>query len=147
MIPGNGLFRDEVILPPSYLQWITSQPDHVLSAVDAMRELNQMGWTAGHRKYNDDGWTGKLVEAFLTGGRPLERLMPGLHDEIGLALSDMLGMDTERWTEFEVLETMKDLVVRASGRYIVGVPLCKIEFLFNVNSSSGRLFRLAYDKS
>lgn len=98
-----------------------------------------MGWTAGHRKYNDDGWTGKLVEAFLTGGRPLERLMPGLHDEISLALRGMLGMDTERWTEFEVLETMKELVVRASGRYIVGVPLCKIEFLINVNSSSGRV--------
>ncbi|OKL63208.1 hypothetical protein UA08_01148 [Talaromyces atroroseus] len=125
LLPGNGLFRDEVVLPPSYLPWITAQPDNVLSAVDAMRELNQIAWTAGHRKYNDDGWTGKLVETFLTGGRSLERLMPGLHDELGLSLSELFGTDTGKWKEIEVLEIMKEVVVRASGRYIVGVPLCR----------------------
>jgi hypothetical protein len=120
-----------VILPPSSLQWATAQPDSVLSVAGALLELNQAPWTAGHRQYNDDGWTGRLIESRLN-NRPLERLMPALDDELDLALRDGFGVNTEEWTEITLLKTMKDIVMRGSGRFTVGLPLCEIVLVFSL---------------
>jgi cytochrome P450 len=48
-------------------------------------------------------------------------------DEIGCALDDTWGNDTEDWKEVCLFENMMNVIARVSNRVFVGLPLCRDE--------------------
>jgi cytochrome P450 len=48
-------------------------------------------------------------------------------DEIGCALDDTWGTDTENWKEICLFENMMNVIARVSNRVFVGLPLCRNE--------------------
>ena len=122
LVPGLG-FRNEVIIPSSSLRWITSQPDHRLSAYEAFRELDLVEFHSGPHELLTDPWQGMLVRRDMN--RILERLVVVLNDELQYAFDARFGTDADEWTEINLYETMKRIVAQGSSRFTVGLPLCK----------------------
>jgi cytochrome P450 len=48
-------------------------------------------------------------------------------DELGCALDDTWGTDTENWKEVCLFENMMNVIARVSNRVFVGLPLCRNE--------------------
>jgi cytochrome P450 len=48
-------------------------------------------------------------------------------DEVGCALDDTWGTDTENWKEICLFEHMMNVIARVSNRVFVGLPLCRNE--------------------
>ena len=122
LIPGLG-FRNEVIVSSTSLRWITSQPEHVLSAFESFRELDQLKSHTRSEKPVMDPWHGMIVRRDMS--RTLERLALVLNDEMKCAVDTRFGINTEDWTEVTLYDTMKYVVARGSSRFTVGLPLCK----------------------
>ncbi|MCJ1420845.1 hypothetical protein MMC32_007204 [Xylographa parallela] len=124
LIPGLG-FRNEVIVSSTSLRWITSQPEHVLSAFESFRELDQLKSHTRSEKPVMDPWHGMIVRRDMS--RTLERLALVLNDEMKCAVDTRFGINTEDWTEVTLYDTMKYVVARGSSRFTVGLPLCRNE--------------------
>ncbi|KAI9898919.1 hypothetical protein N3K66_005380 [Trichothecium roseum] len=122
VVPGMG-FRKEVIMPPSYLRWVLSQPDAVLNTAQAMAEVDQAKYSLGHEGPVTDSWQGMLVKTELN--RVLEGICVALSEELGLAFDAHFGKDTENWKEIDLRATVSKAIAQANGRFTVGLPLCR----------------------
>ena len=60
-------------------------------------------------------------------GRRIGDLIMDLWDEIGCAIDDTWGKDTEEWKEIPVFDNMMHIIARASNRVFIGLPLCRNE--------------------
>lgn len=58
-------------------------------------------------------------------GRRIGDLIPDLWDEIGCAIDDTWGKDTDEWKEICVFDNMMHIIARASNRVFIGLPLCR----------------------
>ncbi|MCJ1379500.1 hypothetical protein MMC17_002601 [Xylographa soralifera] len=124
LVPGLG-FRNEVIVSSTSLRWITSQPDHVLSAPEGFRDIDQLEYHTGPKTLVTDAWQGMIVRRDMN--RILERLVFVLNDELKYAFDTRFGTDAEDWTEINLYKTMKCIVAQGSSRFTVGLPLCRNE--------------------
>ncbi|MCJ1437464.1 hypothetical protein MMC27_006851 [Xylographa pallens] len=124
LIPGLG-FRNEVIVSSTSLRWITSQPEHVLSAFESFRELDQLEYHTGSETLVTDPWQGMIVRRDMN--RILERLVFVLNDEIKYAFDTRFETSADDWTELNLYKTMKYIVAQGSSRFTVGLPLCRNE--------------------
>ncbi|GKT64366.1 cytochrome P450 [Colletotrichum tofieldiae] len=124
VIPGIG-YRKEVILPPSSIRWILSQPEEKLGVGQAAAEVDQIAWSMGDDRYCMDPWQGLLVK---NGLNPLlESISESLNEELIHAFERHFGLDTENWTEVDLLSTVRMVVAQAANGFIVGRPLCRDE--------------------
>ncbi|KAL2819035.1 cytochrome P450 [Aspergillus cavernicola] len=124
VIPGFGL-RTEIILPPSSLRWVLSQPDNVLSTTEAFVDVDQADYSLGHSKYIADGWQGHLVKQEMNA--VLENIFVALNDELGVAFDTRFGTDQANWRTIDLLETVRMVVAQAASRFTVGLSLCRNE--------------------
>jgi hypothetical protein len=122
LIPGLG-FKTEVIVPGTAIRWMTSQPESVLSYVDAALDLDQIAYSVGHRKYVEDGWQSTVLRRDLNSN--LEAVAPDVWDETQVAVKYRFGEDVESWKQVHLFETVKLIVAQASSRFTVSRPLCK----------------------
>ncbi|KAL4953557.1 cytochrome P450 [Aspergillus filifer] len=122
MIPGFGV-RNELVLPPSSLRWVLSQPDSVLGVGEAFADIDQAEYSVGHSKYIVDAWQGKLVNTEMNAA--LESIVAAMNDELGVAFDRWFGSDTVNWKEIDLLETVRPIVAQAASRFTVGLPLCR----------------------
>jgi cytochrome P450 len=58
-------------------------------------------------------------------GRRIGDLIMDLWDEVGSAIDETWGTDSEEWKEICVFENMMHIIARASNRVFVGLPLCR----------------------
>ncbi|MCJ1402135.1 hypothetical protein MMC11_005354 [Xylographa trunciseda] len=137
LIPGLG-FRNEVIVSSTSLRWITSQPDHVLSAYEGFRNIDQLEYHTGSHTLVTDPWQGMLVKRDMN--RILERLVIVLNDELQYAFDTRFGTNVDGWTEINVYKTMKCIVAQGSSRFTVGLPLCRNEAYLKSSSKFGDNF-------
>jgi hypothetical protein len=120
LIPGLG-FHDEVIMPTSSLRWILSQPDRILSSHHAINEVDVGPYNIG-AKFFLDAWQSTLVKREMN--NILETVAISLDDELKFAFDSRVGTNTDEWTEFNVLNTIKLIVAQGSSRATVSLPLC-----------------------
>ncbi|KAI9758072.1 MAG: hypothetical protein M4579_003203 [Chaenotheca gracillima] len=128
---------DTVILPPSQVSWLASQPEPILSAMDAMRTLLQTDYMFDpHALLNPvQNFTTRVL---LT--RRLPVMIPGMVEEMGIALDEFFGTDTENWKEIPIVDTLREVAARISNRAFVGDPLCRNqEYLNNLLILSGAI--------
>lgn len=90
---------------------------------EAFNEMFQLGHSLGHEKYMLDTWTVDVSRKVLT--QDLEDVIGPVWEELQLAVDRYLGMDTENWQTLDLLETVRNVINRASGRFVVGLGLCK----------------------
>jgi hypothetical protein len=113
----------EVILPPSQLRWLLTQPEDVLSQRKAAREF----FEGDHTMFNPsrgvlDSVRTHVIRQDLS--RELPKLFPDLKEEMEYAFEQTWGTNTEEWREIALHESMKNIISRMHNRVFVGLPVC-----------------------
>lgn len=113
------------MLPKEHLRWMVEQPETVLSA-----RLPQVGrfaieYLAPGLDVNHDLFMMDVVRKDLT--RNLGRLQPSIYQDISESIDELMGMDTDKWREVCLWETMQKTVFKSTNRVFVGLPLCQDE--------------------
>ncbi|KAF7540433.1 hypothetical protein G7054_g1344 [Neopestalotiopsis clavispora] len=124
LVPTLGT-RKDIFLPHSSIKWVLSQPANVLGMWEAFNEMFQLGHSLGHEKYMLDTWTVDVSRKVLT--QDLEQFIDPVWEELQLAVDEYLGVDSENWVTLDLLETIRKVINRASGRFAVGLSLCRNE--------------------
>lgn len=109
--------HDEVILPPSSLQWLCKQPDHVVSSMEAQIDGIQLHHSLGH-KFAYDPWGGMMVKSDLNSA--LETVCAVMNDELRFAFDAVFGSDTEEWKEIDLFPACRIIGGRATLRFTLG---------------------------
>ena len=104
---------------------MVEQPETVLSA-----RLPQVGrfaieYLAPGLDVNHDLFMMDVVRKDLT--RNLGRLQPSIYQDISESIDELMGMDTDKWREVCLWETMQKTVFKSTNRVFVGLPLCQDE--------------------
>ena len=121
-----GLHWPEIILPPSNVTWIISQPENILSDDKVQDELLGL-------QYFAHGPTGAAVHDFTVIRRNLtqqmHKILPDMVDEMRAAFDDYLPSttdnDEEGWAEVEGIRVIVKTTQRTIERMFVGLPLCR----------------------
>ena len=124
LIPVYGP-HDEVILPPSQLQWLCRQPDDMASSHAAQNDVIQLEYSLG-RKFALDAWGGWLLKSDLNG--VLETVCAVMNDEVGAAVDaafdtgtgDVDGIDGSEWRELNLFAACRAIIGRATLRATLG---------------------------
>ncbi|KPM43041.1 hypothetical protein AK830_g3501 [Neonectria ditissima] len=124
VIPGLG-FQHSLIMPPSSMGWVIAQPDAVLSTAEAFADIDQFEWSLGSRDIVLDAWPGFVVKRDMN--RVLEATCAAMNNELQFAFDQRFGTDTKNWREIDLLPTIQLIVAQLSGRFTVGLPLCRNE--------------------
>ncbi|KAI1502354.1 cytochrome P450 [Biscogniauxia marginata] len=116
LIPVFGP-HDEVILPPSSLQWLCRQPDEVASSLHAQIDSIQLDHSLGH-KFAHDPWGGMLIKTDLNSA--LESVCAVMNDEVAAAFDDCFGTDVDAWKELDLFPACRILAGRATLGFTLG---------------------------
>lgn len=143
IVPLLG-YSSELIMPPSSLKWINSQPESVIGMDEAFAHFDQIYYSLGHDKYMMDHYQGKLVKGF-----NLEVMAEEIWDEMaecfgrwvdtdregmvwdvpGIREGEAVGKDDGGWKEIHVEKVVRMMIAQLTSRFIVGLPLCGFLFL------------------
>lgn len=113
------------------ISWLLAQPDSAISVNEAFLDISKTEYSLGHRRYWGDTWQFDLVKTQLNS--VLQYLIPGLDEELKLAIDMNLGTDTETWKEIELEKVLRNIVSQAAGRFTVGAPLCRSKKYLDAN--------------
>ncbi|KAI5922504.1 cytochrome P450 [Camillea tinctor] len=116
LIPVFGP-HDEVILPPTSLQWLCRQPDSVASSLHAQIDSIQLDHSLG-QKFAHDPWGGMLIKTDLNSA--LESVCAIMNDEVAAAFDDCFGIDSENWKELDLFPACRILAGRATLGFTLG---------------------------
>ena len=57
----------------------------------------------------------------------MESLIPDMAEEVQDSIDKEWGLDTDEWTEVNIEDTMRHVLVQITARVVVGLPLCRSE--------------------
>lgn len=121
----------EILVPKSSLRWLLEQPDNVLSAAEYHHESLGGDYNFLDRYILEDAFHEHVIYRSLT--RNLQSVIPEVWDELGSTFEDTWGTDHKVWKEVPLMDSMMNLVGRASNRMLVGAPACRNkEYLSNM---------------
>ncbi|KAK6080558.1 cytochrome P450 [Seiridium cupressi] len=119
-----GLFGSSIILPPSMLHWLVSQPESVLSAKHAQLDALNITTTFLRPEIGEEPHHEPLVRRELTAH--LDAVEASMWDEVGAALAEVWGKEGgEGWRKVNLDKTVRHVVARASNRVFIGRELCR----------------------
>ncbi|KAK4549050.1 hypothetical protein LTR36_007506 [Oleoguttula mirabilis] len=120
VLPGTNW--PEIVLPPSNVHWIATQPEHIISDIVVQDELLGID-------YFTHGPTSASVHDFTPIRRDMTRQMgkvlPDVLDEISASFTEGFGTNTEDWQEVLAIEKVISTAHRAVNRVYVGLPSCR----------------------
>ncbi|RYP77946.1 hypothetical protein DL771_000805 [Monosporascus sp. 5C6A] len=119
----RGVFGDSIVLPPSMLQWLISQPESHLSAKGAQMDALNIPTTFLRADIGLNPVHEPLVRRNLTAR--LDHIADDVREVVGLALDELWGKDAEAWREINLDYTIRRVVARAANRVLVGDALCR----------------------
>lgn len=117
--------KPEVIIPNSEIRWLLDQPDSVLSSAALHYDTLAGAYAFTDPKILKDPFHEHVVHRNM--GRRIGDLIMDLWDEIGTALDETWGTNTNEWKEICVFDNMMHIIARASNRVFIGMPLCRNE--------------------
>ncbi|KAK3316217.1 cytochrome P450 [Apodospora peruviana] len=110
----------EIVVARSQTAWLLELPDRTLSAKEAHR-------TVLYNDYQffflDDGFPIRTVHKHLA--RNIVGVIPGVQEEIQLAIDDVFGTDTENWKSINLWEAWLGIVPRVTNRILISAPTCR----------------------
>ena len=119
--------RPEVLLPPSSIKWIITQPDNALSPAPIHDEITQVRYVFLNPKLLGDHTVYNILRRDMM--KHLTSLLPAMDEEVSAALDNAWGLDTE-WRPVSVFDTIRKVVLRTSTRVFIGKPLCMLPLLY-----------------
>ncbi|RVX65953.1 hypothetical protein B0A52_09838 [Exophiala mesophila] len=114
-----------VLLPPSSIPWLISQPSHVLSVNGAHKHILQTKYSFPRPEIMDPTVHFDVIKSELT--RQMFSITPEVSDEMRAAISDVFGEDPNSWREVKLFDAVIKTIARTSNRVFVGLPLCRDE--------------------
>lgn len=112
-----------VLVPPSQIPWLLSQPEHVLNTKEVHRDSLEADYTMLNPEIVRHPVHEDVIRRDLT--RQLGSLTMEIMEELGNGFDRYWGFDTENWKEACVYDNMMKIIARTSNRIIVGLPLCE----------------------
>lgn len=113
----------EIILPPSNVHWLATQPEHIISAIVVQDELLGIDYLA-HGPTTASVHDFTPIRRDMT--RQMGRVLPDVLDEISTSFTEVFaGTDTEEWHEVPAIKTIIGTAHRAVSRVYVGLPICR----------------------
>lgn len=119
-----------ILLPADCIEWLISQPDSLVSNLDAIKEALLPDYTLLRPEIVHNPTHHETVKGPLT--RNLAGLVPDILDEVAMTFDALLGQDTAAYKEIVVFDTVIKVVARASNRVFVGAPLCRNQELLDI---------------
>ncbi|KAK0638467.1 putative cytochrome P450 [Cercophora newfieldiana] len=128
-IAGSG-GRDRVILPRSEIQFVTDQPDTVLSMHDEVVDSLQFQYTSVNADLVDNPTHHHLITTTLT--NQTGNLVPDVADETEWSFNKHWGNDTA-YREIGLYDTMTRVISGVTNRVFVGEPKCRDQELLRIS--------------
>ncbi|RHZ54273.1 hypothetical protein CDV55_104799 [Aspergillus turcosus] len=120
--------RPEILVPRSFIRWMISQGDAILSPLPVQDEIVGPKYVFLNPSVHGDYAVYKVLRANLN--RQLPKLIPAIMEELAARVDQFWGMDTD-WREVQSHPLVRNVVGRVSGRIILGSPLCYDEELLD----------------
>lgn len=105
------------------MSWFINQPDSVFSADEMHRDALQIDHTFTHPFVVERPLHHETVRIDLT--RHLAALTSDIMDEVSTCFDESWGTDTENFKELCVMDSVMQIIARASNRALVGLPACR----------------------
>ncbi|EXJ92197.1 hypothetical protein A1O3_00747 [Capronia epimyces CBS 606.96] len=116
---------DVILLPPSTIPWLISQPEQVLSVNGAHKHILQTKYTFPRPEIMDPTVHFDVIKSELT--RQVFNVTPEVCDELAAAVDEIWGTDTQHFTEVTLFDSITKIIARTSNRVFVGLPFCRDE--------------------
>ncbi|TVY16618.1 Cytochrome P450 monooxygenase tenB [Lachnellula arida] len=120
---------DSVMLPPSEIEFITEQPDSVLSFKERASQIYQTDYTFMNPRVNQAARYDNIIRTVMT--PHIGSLIPALADEADWAFKEHWGINNTEWHEVCVFESLRHIVGSVANRSFVGLPFCRDPGLVN----------------
>lgn len=122
ILPLAGSGGDKVMLPRAETQFVTDQPDYILSMHVEVTESLQFQYTSIDSNLVTNPVHHHLITTTLT--NQTGNLVPDVYDETQWAVNKHLGSDTS-FHDVCVFETMTRIISSVTNRVFVGAPMCR----------------------
>ncbi|KAI0652467.1 cytochrome P450 [Trametes meyenii] len=113
-----------VVSGPDMINDLGRRSDEELSFIESTSQALQFRVTVGPEPFVNQYHIG-VIKDKLTRNLPV--IMPGVIEELSLAVTEHIPANDQEWLEIETMETMKQIIARISSRVFVGLPLCRNE--------------------
>lgn len=119
----------QILLPPSLINWLAHEPEHVLNARDCTFEDMQFAYTTAHPEIMNNDMLDLMIKRELT--RHVGNLNDKIVTEVDFAMGEMFGTGDlaengeGEWREVGVWDSSIRLVVKAANSVFVGSDLCE----------------------
>lgn len=132
VLAGDISGESEVVLPRSQMPWLLDQPDNVLSTSAFHYDSLEGDYAFTTPQILKDPYHEHVIHKYLP--RRIALLLPGIWEEIQVAMDKTWGMDTQTWKEIGIWENMLKIIPSLTNHMMVGLPLCRNEdYLTNMS--------------
>ncbi|PGH19459.1 hypothetical protein AJ80_03960 [Polytolypa hystricis UAMH7299] len=131
-------FQPEIMVPREHIRWVLDQPQDVLSIHEARYEKFALDLILPEQDSVIDRVFLDTIHHKMT--RNLLKLQGVFAEEVSFNLDAALGIDTEKWIEANVWETVEKAVFPALIRILVGQSVCRNDAFREDVSSFSKAF-------
>ncbi|KAF4453916.1 Cytochrome P450 [Fusarium austroafricanum] len=114
--------RPDILLPKSYIRWMASQNDRILSPTPVQHEIVGAKYAFLDSSVEKDFAVNDILRVHLN--RRLPRLVPKIMEELSTSIGDTFGLDTE-WKEVQVIPLVRRVIAKVTAWLIIGDELCR----------------------
>ncbi|KAI6115160.1 cytochrome P450 [Pisolithus croceorrhizus] len=125
------LNRWVVVVGRQHLEDVKKSTDDELSLVQAANDFMKVDYLIGP-EVNSNSYHISVARIHLT--RNLGLYYPDVKDEVHTAFEELLDLKDNVWKSVPAVETVREIVCRASNRVFVGLPLCRDPDWIDLNS-------------
>lgn len=123
----------EVLVPREQLPWLLDLPDNVLSTSAYHYKTLEGDYAFTNPQMLKDPYHEHVVHKSLP--RNLNKIVPGIQEEVENAMNISWGTDTQSWKELTVWDNVMFIISHVTNRMFVGLPLCRNkDYLDNMSS-------------
>ncbi|KAF2202268.1 cytochrome P450 [Delitschia confertaspora ATCC 74209] len=118
-----GILGNEVVLPKSWIPWLASRPESILSGKWSRLQRMNFETTFLRAEVVTNPIQETVIRRDLMAN--LDKLAPELADEIAVAVDELWGCNVENYKTVSLQETIFRIVARASSRVFAGKVVCR----------------------
>ncbi|TDZ16937.1 Cytochrome P450 monooxygenase gloP [Colletotrichum orbiculare MAFF 240422] len=123
VVPAAASRAPDIIIPRSLTKWLLEHPDSVVSAHEAHNDVLYSDYNFLGKVYSDDVWHTKVIHKSLA--RHLSGLVPGIEEEVAVAVDEAFGSDSDNWTTLSLWDAWLTIVPPVTNRMLVGPTVCR----------------------
>ncbi|KAI8245529.1 Cytochrome P450 monooxygenase gloP [Colletotrichum sp. SAR 10_96] len=123
VVPAAASRAPDIVLPRSLTKWLLEHPDSIVSAHEAHNDVLYSDYNFLGKVYADDVWHTRVIHKSLA--RHLSTLVPGIEEEVAVAVDEAFGTDTDNWKTLSLWDAWLTIVPPVTNRMLVGDTICR----------------------